>query len=468
MKLFQKRDRSAAGVDGRNLWKQSSVVQTVQAVSTIERIAHTYPRELSEQIWALWMRAEGTDALLDSPEKLNAFLSIAYQASLLREEGRPVECRIALMGFQHLEHAILERAGFHPIRFTKRRMFAEQEVRRLGPATGFYRSMIAVEWSDQHGFQISGMIHTGAWSRDLTMALDFINHPIPNWLIIHVRGPGNLVIHCGSERIVTLLNGRVEGHGFDLFASSWFLGRFRTVGDGFAGAVMPNLPDSVVIRDDLAEQIGIVFMRRVIRELRNSRHGGMIVFAPRFVMGNLLKTGGPLHAKYRIENTWTASPFVLILEEVTRHLARFAVDKGKSSAGWQEYLTWYEEFPYTFSQRFVELALWLSDLATVDGCLLLDHKFSLFGFGVEIQVPNFEDETVYRALDIEAQNCVLESVESAGTRHRAAYRLCHEHAQCLAFVVSQDGTVKFVSNHQDKVTYWNHLDFSRGFLGLYR
>jgi hypothetical protein len=26
-------------------------------------------------------------------------------------------------------------------------------------------------------------------------------------------------------------------------------------------------------------------------------------------------------------------------------------------------------------------------------------------------------------------------------------------------VVSQDGAVKFVVNHQDKVTYWNHLDF---------
>ena len=48
------------------------------------------------------------------------------------------------------------------------------------------------------------------------LAFDSINHPIPDWLIIHVRGPGNLVIHRGSERLVTLLNGRVEGHGFDL------------------------------------------------------------------------------------------------------------------------------------------------------------------------------------------------------------------------------------------------------------
>jgi hypothetical protein len=428
-------------------------------VSTIELIPHNYPRELSEQIWALWSQANGPETLLDSAERLNAFLSIAYQASLLREEGRPVECRIALLGLQHLELAGLFGTGFHPVRFAKRRVFVEQEVRRLGPATGFYRSMIAVEWSDQEGFQISGMIHTGAWSRDLTVAVDGINHPIPDWLIIHVRGPGNLVIHRGSKRIVTLLNGRVEGHGFDLFASSWFLKRYRAIEDRFTGETTPNLPDSVVIRDDLAEQMGITFMRRVIREIRNSRHGGTIVFAPRLLMPDLLKTGGPLRAKYRIEESCTSSPFALILEEVTWRLAQFAVIKGEASAGWQEYLAWYEEFPYTFSQRFVELALWLSDLTAVDGCLLLDHKFTLFGFGVEIQVPSFEDEMVHRALDIEAQDCILESMDTAGTRHRTAYRLCREFASCLAIVVSQDGAVKFVANHADKVTYWNHLDF---------
>jgi hypothetical protein len=428
-------------------------------VSTIEFIAHSYPRELSEQIWALWSQTKGAETLLDSAERLNAFLSIAYQASLLREEGRPVECRIALLGHQHLELAGLFGTGFHPVRFAKRRMFVEQEVRRMAPATGFYRSMIAVEWSAQEGFQISGMIHTGAWSRDLTVAVDGLNHPIPDWLIIHVRGPGNLVIHRGSKRLVTLLNGRVEGHGFDLFASSWFLKRYRTIGDGFTGETTPGLSDSVVIRDDLAEQMGIAFMRRVIREIRNSRHGGTIVFAPRLLMPDLLKTGGPLRAKYRIEESCTSSPFALILEEVTWRLAQFAVLKGEASAGWQEYMAWYEEFPYTFSQRFVELALWLSDLTAIDGCLLLDHKFTLFGFGVEIQVPSFEDEKVHRALDIEAQDCILESMDSAGTRHRTAYRLCREFASCLAIVVSQDGAVKFVANHDDKVTYWNHLDF---------
>lgn len=428
-------------------------------MSTIEANAHSYPRELAEQIWSLWNKSDGSGNALDSAETLNSFLSISYQASLLREEGRPVECRIMLSELKNLEPVRLAAIGFHLVRFARRRSFAEQEIRRLGPATGFYRAMIAVEWSVSRGFEISGMVHTGAWSRDLTVAVDSINHPIPDWLIIHVRGPGNLVIHRGSERLVTLLNGRVEGHGFDLFASSWLLERYRAIGEGFSDAKAPDPPDSVNVREDLAEKIGIGFMRRVIREIRNSRHGGTIVFAPRFMIGKLLEVRGPLRAKYRIDQACTASPFAVILAEVTRRLGQFALAKGTSSAGWQEYLEWYEEFPYTFSQRFVELALWLSDLTAVDGCLLLDHKFTVLGFGVEIQVPSFEDEMVYRALDIEAQHCVLESMESAGTRHRTAYRLCREYAECLAIVVSQDGAVKFVANHQDKVTYWNHLDF---------
>jgi DisA bacterial checkpoint controller nucleotide-binding len=428
-------------------------------VSPNELDAHSYPRELAEQIWSLWNRSNEKSTVLDSLETLNSFLSIAYQASLLREEGRPVECRITLSEPKNLHPAALASIGFHLVRFTKRRTFAEQEIRRLGSATGFYRAMIVVEQSAPGGFEISGMVHTGAWSRDLTVAIDTLNHPMPDWLTIHVRGPGNLVIHRGSERLVTLLNGRVEGHGFDLFASSWLLERYRSVGEGFSGAKAPQPQDSIKVREDLAEQIGIGFMRRVIREIRNSRHGGTIVFAPRSLIGKLLEATGPLRAKYRIDEACTASPFAVILAEVTRRLGQFALAKGKSSAGWQEYLQWYEEFPYTFSQRFVELALWLSDLTAVDGCLLLDHKFTVLGFGVEIQVPSFEDEMVYRALDIEAQHCVLESMESAGTRHRTAYRLCREYAECLAVVVSQDGTVKFVANYQDKVTYWNHLEF---------
>ena len=420
--------------------------------------SHTYPRQLAELLWSAWVEEKQTHQAVDSEDILSRFLSVAYQASLLREESRPVECRIALLGLDHGDRQSLVRIGFRLFRFSRPRIFAEQEIRRVAPATGFYRSMIAVLRRQNRDFEITGMIHTGEWSRDLTVGIDGLNYPIPDWLIIHVRGPGNLVICRGAQRIATLLNGRIEGHGFDLFTSSWLGERYRRLAGGFAVKPLAG-PSGVAVREDLVTNIGHGFLKRVIREMRNSRHGGALVFVPKLLAGALLKPGGPLCAKYRIDETCTESPFRMIFEDVSQRLVQIAIAKGRTSIGWKEYLEWLEELPYTYSQRFLELACWLSDLTAVDGCLLLDHEFTVLGFGVEIQIPGFEDEMVYQALDIEASACVLESVESAGTRHRAAYRLSRRHDECLTIVVSQDGTVKFVANHRGKVTYWNHLTF---------
>jgi hypothetical protein len=50
--------QTLAGGVALTLSKQSLFGRTVQAVSIIELVAHTYPRELSEQIWALWIRGK--------------------------------------------------------------------------------------------------------------------------------------------------------------------------------------------------------------------------------------------------------------------------------------------------------------------------------------------------------------------------------------------------------------------------
>src|SRR5437016_1342296 len=108
---------------------------------------HTYPRQLAERIWSTWINENRMHAAIDAVETLDAFFSVAYQASLLREETRQVECRIALLGLEHVDGLSMSRIGFRLFRFAKPRIFAEQEIRRVAPATGFYRSMIAVQRS---------------------------------------------------------------------------------------------------------------------------------------------------------------------------------------------------------------------------------------------------------------------------------------------------------------------------------
>jgi DNA integrity scanning protein DisA with diadenylate cyclase activity len=63
-------------------------------------------------------------------------------------------------------------------------------------------------------------------------------------------------------------------------------------------------------------------------------------------------------------------------------------------------------------------------------------------------------DTVWQALDLEAERRQPESIENVGTRHRAAYRFARHHPGGLAIVISHDGGVSFVAQRQGEVVYW--------------
>src|SRR5260221_10495194 len=149
--------------------------------------SHGYPNSLGAQAWQDWPSPERTQLGIERLETLTGFLSVAYQASLLNEEGRPVVCRLALCPPSALEAQDLFLYGFHVSRFCQQRPFDEQEIRRLSPAATFYRSIMAVTWSSRNGFTIFGTVATGQWSRDLVADLQGMIHSIPNWLIVHIR-----------------------------------------------------------------------------------------------------------------------------------------------------------------------------------------------------------------------------------------------------------------------------------------
>jgi hypothetical protein len=424
---------------------------------TMELRSHSYPDLLAKQLWPTWVAKGNHRFGVDSRDALARVLSIAYQASLLHEEGRPVTCRIALCPGTDLDPAVLAPYSFRVLNLSRPRPFDEQEIRRLSPAVTFYRSVIAVNWSEARGFQISALVNTGEWSRDLHTDLPGMIHPIPEWLIIHVRAPGNLVVHLGSERLATLMNGRIEEHVFNVFSTNWMQRHLKgTVFDN-SGSDAINQHDSVKFRSDLREILDVSFFRRVIRIIRDRRLGGTLVIGPRPLSEKLLEPGGALTAKYRVEFDTSSTGYLSLVDNLFSRLAAIAKKKNVQSVGWLEFLKWNDEIPYSFSSSYLDIAGWLADMAAVDGCLLLDPQFMVLAYGVEIRVPGIENEIVYRAMDLEATVTIPESAEHAGTRHRTAYRLCRDFPEYLAVVVSQDGAVRFIANHRDQVTYWSQL-----------
>jgi hypothetical protein len=423
----------------------------------MELRSHGYPDMLAKQLWPTWVAKGNYRFGIESRDALARVLSVTYQASLLHEEGRQVTCRVALCPEADLDPATLAPYSFRVLKLRRPRPFDEQEIRRLSPAATFYRTLIGVTWSEGRGFEISTLVNTGEWSRDLHTDLPGMIHPIPEWLIIHVRAPGNLVVHLGSERLATLMNGRIEEHVFNVFSTNWMQRHINSAATD--GAKYPSLQQNadITFRSDLREILDVSFFRRVIRIIRDRRVGGTLVIGPRKLSDQLLEPSGALTAKYRVEVEASSTGYLNLLENLFSRLATIARNKNVNSVGWLDFLKWNEEIPYSFSSSYLDSAGWLADMAAVDGCLLLDPQFMVLGYGVEIRVPGIEDEIVYRALDLEASVTIPESAEHAGTRHRTAYRLCRDFPEYLAVVVSQDGAVRFIANHRDQVTYWSQL-----------
>src|SRR6201987_1147031 len=423
----------------------------------MELRSHGYPDLLARQLWPTWVGKGNNRFGIDSRDALARVLSVAYQASLLHEEGRQVTCRIALCAETDLDPAVLAPYTFRVLNLSRARPFDEQEIRRLSPAVTFYRSILAVTWSEGRGFQISAVVNTGEWSRDLHTDLPGMIHPIPEWLIIHVRAPGNLVVHLGSERLATLMNGRIEEHVFNVFSTNWMQRHLKTPANGESNVAIQQ-HDRIKFRSDLREILDVSFFRRIIRIIRDRRLGGTLVIGPRPLSEQLLEPGGgALTAKYRVEVDGSSTGYLSLVDNLLSRLAGMAEQKEVHSVGWLEFLKWNDEIPYSFSSSYLDIAGWLADMAAVDGCLLLDPQFMVLGYGVEIRVPGTENEIVYRAMDLEASVTIPESAEHAGTRHRTAYRLCRDYPEYLAVVVSQDGAVRFIANHRDHVTYWSQL-----------
>jgi hypothetical protein len=64
---------------------------------------------------------------------------------------------------------------------------------------------------------------------------------------------------------------------------------------------------------------------------------------------------------------------------------------------------------------------------------------------------------VARAFDLEGVRRAGVRTDRVGTRHRSAYRLCHEVRDAVVILVSQDGGMRFVRWHDGAVTYWDQV-----------
>lgn len=415
---------------------------------------HAYPADLAGFVRDAW------DAESPPPAELEALLSVAYQATLLFEEDRPITFRLVLAEPSEFPEHGGPPAGVHRLCFQKPRPLTPHELRRLSPAAKFHRSLIGVRPSGGGELEIWGVLQSGPrWLASARGGRGSVPQLPPTALVVRAMGAGRLAVARGEVTLAELRGGEVTGAAMDVFQSRWLGERFtefraeiareHAAARASADRSWPDLDPSLVRR--VSQQM----VKRVIATIRDARHGGALLFVPTECGADVLAGRRHLQMKYTFAADEPRRRYRTLILSVMRALSEGA-EPGASVTALAAYEVDDSPRLASLDEAIFEMSHLIAGLADVDGAVVLTKRFEVLGFGAEIAGNLPEVPVVARALDLEGTLRAREPADGVGTRHRSAYRLCGGVPEALAIVVSQDGAVRFVANVDGEVTYWEH------------
>lgn len=413
-----------------------------------------YPIGIAANLQERWKNLGLPDASFPSERQLQTLVDVAYQTSLLEEEGRHVMARMALVNnaddetcFSN-EQAVLSFKS--PIPLTL------HNVRKLAAAVSFYRSVFLVSPGVDGEQAIRGMLTTGTeWVHHIEGSRASLDG-LQGHLIIHVIGPGHLQVTYGNQRVIESRAGKVLADAFDPFRSAWLPARFGSVRESLIADLSLEVQSgSTRICESFVKDVAQGVVRRALRLARTRRHGGMLVYLPLGTEGDCLADEW-FRFRVRFASGTESQRFRLLMLRLMERAYEVGNKLGLRVVTWQDYQQMEDSELASIDREIIDFAHLLADLMDIDGSLILDRSFRLIGFGAEI-LGDSHAKVVHRAIDLEATQTVAEPADSAGTRHRAAYRLITGMPEAVAVVVSQDGDVRFVARQHGRTTYWPYL-----------
>jgi hypothetical protein len=406
----------------------------------------------------------GVDPLPDGAA-LEGFFAACYQASMLREEERPVVFRAILAEPEVFAPEGRPPEGLQRLEFPRSLSFDPRELRRLSVAADSQRTLIGVRQDEEGGLRIWGLVNSGTrWLRDVQGGRR-AGAPLPPAPVVHVNAPGSIEAYKGHELVGKLQGGRLSGLRVDLFESEWLPAQFslflkklaerhqvaRDRARELSGERWAPLEPSLPLR--IAERM----MKRVISVLRDARHGGTVIFVPSENAGEPSRVDPYIDLRYRFAEGRARLSFPDLVVGILNRLAQLhgaSNRRGPGPVGWREFETTTDAQIETLDEALFETAHLIAGLAAADGAVVMSKQNELLGFGGMISGTLPAVNSVARALDLEGEKVVEEGTANVGARHRSAYRLAGALPGSVAVVISQDGGVRFVCHKGGRVTYW--------------
>jgi hypothetical protein len=427
-------------------------------------VDYAYPPQLAQFLRPAWEAAPDAPPLIGDAY-LQRVLTVAYQASLMRDEDRAVRARIVVAPPGEFEALQGPPSGLHPLVFDEPVPYTPEDLRRLAVAAKYHRSLVGVRTLPEDGAcAIWGMLQSGpGWIQLAQGGRGPAPAPPPSALVVRVLGPGRLAVDRGPSTLAELRGGVVGGPGMDVFGSRWVPARFSATraelarlhaeARARAEAAGERWAD---LAPDVIRLVSQAMVRRFLAAMVAAHHGGTVIVLPPESAEGAVRRGGPLRLKYAFEDGEPRRRYRRLVLGLMGAIARAGGAAGLTLVDGQTYALLHDEDIASTRDAIFEMSQLIAALSEVDGAVVMTQRFELLGFGAEIVGDLPDVQRVARALDLEGLERTTEPMIADGTRHRSAYRLCSRIPDALVLIVSQDGGVRFVSMDRGEVTFWDH------------
>jgi len=427
-------------------------------------IDYAYPPQLAQFLRHAWEAAPDAPPLLDQAH-LERLLTVAYQASLLRDEDRTVRMRIVAAPPEAFDALQGPPHGLQPLVFDEPVPYTPEELRRLALAAKYHRALIGVSPRVGDGrCGIWGMVQSGpGWIQVAQGGRGPAPAPPSSALLVRVLGPGRIAVGRGLSTLAELRAGVVGSPGMDVFRSQWLpasfaetrgeLARLHAEARSRAEASGEKWAD---LGPDVIRLASQAMVRRFLAAMVSAHHGGTVIVLPTDGAEDAIRGSGPLRLKYTFRDGEPRRRYRRLILGLMGAIARAGGSAGVARVDADTYASLRDDELAALRDAIFEMSQLIAALSEVDGAVVMTKRFEILGFGAEILGDLPDVHHVARALDLEAGDRVTEPLIADGTRHRSAYRLCSRMPDALALVVSQDGGVRFVAMHDGEVTFWDH------------
>lgn len=417
---------------------------------------------------------------LPTQSELEPLFDVAFQASLLTEEGRRSGFRIVYASKEELEKPeskIREKYFDNQSRvipFDCERRYTVSEINRLAPAAEFTRLMICVYNNSKNSTEspelvIWGLLDVGEnWWK-------FVHHEAsggrcpPNHITVTSCNPGELSVSSGGDVYYTLKNGEIIEPKINPIWNGEISKYFERAKKALYNDTIKDLKtkkwDDDGEDDDYPFRFYNHFLERILFYVREKAHGGTIIFVPHAIKKNDTRLTDRATIKYpcRYDYVWN-----LLVSSLVNHRKyydlHFPLWDGESpitTENFQDH-NLLEGESLEIDEGLGDIAQAIASLTSVDGAVILNDRFEVLGFGAEVTASS---QSLKEVSVVAGENKQIPiSIESFGTRHRSAFRFCSSFEDSVAFIVSQDGGVKAVKRVASDVLLWP--DINAGGMGI--